>query len=105
MITRITTTTATAIIMFLFLSGPSNMAIAPSLSEANLGQYLYSSSVPNALPVLVVSQFDLGKRFNADLRCESRKTKDSLPCIEGRLFLLVEPYVSSAFTAPDAADG
>jgi hypothetical protein len=30
MITRITTTTATAIIMFLFLSGPSNIAIALS---------------------------------------------------------------------------
>jgi hypothetical protein len=36
MITRITTTTATAIIMFLFLSGPSNMAIAPSFLTCSL---------------------------------------------------------------------
>jgi hypothetical protein len=38
------TTTATAIIMFLFLSGPSNMAIAPSLSEVLPGS-LFSVSL------------------------------------------------------------
>ena len=37
MIAKIITITTTAIIMFLFLLGPSNMAIAPSLSEALSG--------------------------------------------------------------------